>query len=318
MSQSRATVGPLAYGILLLALVGASSSPSNALSAAPPPAVSNRASGGYFGVDLRDVGEEQVAALKLRDARGAEIILVDHDAPAGKAGLREHDVIVQMNGQAVTNQDQARRILHECLPGRMVSLTVSRDGQMIAFTARMSTREEVERRAWEQHIPVPEPPDPGASSFASNVPAMPAQAAPAPSVRAGNSFIGSLLMSSSYTGVMLEQLNKQLAEFFGAPGGSGLLVRSVADNSPAAQAGLHVGDVVIRANDRTVASTGDWSKAVKASHGRPLSVTVLRDKKEQTVTLTPDGKRRSALEQLVEAPERAVVAHVNLSWLPGR
>ena len=311
-------IRPLATAAVLLALSGAGSMSSLAL-AGSPPAIATRAPGGYLGIDLRDVAEDQVAALKLRDTHGAEIILVDHDAPAGKSGLREHDVILQMNGQPVMNQDQARRMLHDCLPGRMVSLIISRDGQMMPFTARMSTREEVERRAWEQHIPVPEPQDPPASAFAASGPAAaPAPPAPAPPLRAGNSFIGSLLMSSSYTGVMLEQLNKQLAQFFGAPDGSGLLVRSVADNSPAAIAGLHVGDVVIRANDHAVTTTGDWSKAVKSSHGRPLSVTVLRDRKEQILTLTPDAKHRSALEQLVTSPERTLVAHLNLSWLPGR
>ncbi len=308
---------PHGYELFLLALAAAWCVPSLAYSGGAP-APSNHTAQGYLGIDLRDVSEEQISSLKLRDVHGAEIVLVDHDAPAGKAGLREHDIVVQLNGQPVANQDQARRMLHDCPPGRTVVLTVNRDGQLMPFTARMSTREEVERRAWEQHIPVPEPQDGAPADLAVGGGEPAPAAAIGPSARGGNSFIGSILMNPSYTGAMVEQLSTQLAAFFGVPSGSGLLVRSVADNSPAALAGMRAGDVVVRANERVVTTTGDWSKAIKSSHGRPLSVTVLRGKKEQVLTLTPDGKRRSALEELVEAPERTVMAHLNLSWLPGR
>ncbi len=73
---------------------------------------------GYLGVDVRDVSEESVSLLKLREARGAEIIRVDHDAPAGKMGLREHDVVLQLNGVAVEGEEQIRRMLRELAPGR--------------------------------------------------------------------------------------------------------------------------------------------------------------------------------------------------------
>lgn len=312
----------LANGLMILALAAGAVPCFAAYSfAGAPGAGFSHAAGsnqGYLGVDLRDITDDQAAALHQRDSRGAEIVLVDHDAPAGSAGLRVHDIVLRINGQPVSGQDQARRLLHDCAPASNVVLIISREGQLLTISAHMSTREEVEHDAWVRHVAVttPAPPqDPPTEAGNSTYPS----AGSAPSsgfFRGGNSFIGSFLTNSSYTGAMLEQLSAQLAQFFGTPGGSGLLVRSVAENSPAAIAGLHAGDVVLEVNGKPVASTSEWAKAVKASHGHSFAVLVLRDKHEETLTLTPDGKHRSSLEELIAAPERTLVAHLNRNWLP--
>ncbi len=297
LTQCARASGPDAVRVALFFLSGASA-----------PAV--RGGQGYLGVDVRDVTEDQLGALKLKEVRGAEIVLVDHDAPAGKVGLREHDVILRVNGQAIVGEDQLRRMLRESPPGTTIVLLVSRDGQQMSVTTQTANREEVERQAWEQHLTVPEPlPDNAGGDF------LPGPDIPVPAVRGGNSFLGPLLMDPSFTGAMLETMSKQLAEFFGVAGGGGLLVRSVEANSPAALAGMHAGDVVVRANEKAVASSADWEKAIKNSHGRPLSVVVLRDKKEQTLTLTPDSKKRSSLQQPREESERVSLAPIGYFWL---
>lgn len=269
-----------------------------------------RGTQGYLGVDVRDVTEDQLSALKLKDARGAEVVLVDHDAPAGKAGLREHDVVLQMNGQAIEGQDQLRKMLHDSAPGKTVQLVISREGQQFTVTTQMANREEVERLAWEQHLTVPEPQTSPSDSTDTGF----SPSATASTPRAGNSFIGSMLMSPSYTGAMLEKMSTQLADYFGVSSGAGLLVRSVEPNSPAAIAGMRAGDVVVRADSHPVTSTGDWARALKGSHGKPLSIVVLRDKKEQILTLTPDGKKRSSLDQPTDR-DGTVVAHLGFSWM---
>jgi serine protease Do len=265
-----------------------------------PAASTSARSTGYLGVDVRDVTNEQLNTLRLKDAHGAEITLVDHDAPAGKAGLREHDVVLQMNGQPVQGEEQIRRMLRESAPGKTVVLQISRDGQLMTITTQMASREAVEREAWERHITMADPSDnqtPATESSASSY-AAPPTGGPS-GIRGGNSFMGRILPNTpSYTGVMMEVLNKPLAEFFGSPNGTGLLVRKIETNSPAAQAGMKVGDVVVRANSQPTASTKDWTKAIEAGHGHPVSVTVLRDKKETTLTLTPDAKKHSKLEIL--------------------
>lgn len=272
-----------------------------------------RGAQGYLGVDVRDVPPDQVAALKLREARGAEIILVDHDAPAGKAGLREHDVVLQLNGQAIEGEDQIRKMLHECPPGKAITLLVSRDGQLITMTPQMSTKEEVERQAWAQHLTVPDPQAPSSDVAGSDF--SPAGNSPAP-VERGNSFIGTMLMNPSYTGAMLEQMSTQLADYFGVSSGAGLLVRSVQPDSPAAEAGMRAGDVVVLADAKPVASTAEWAKAIKNSHGHSLTIVVMRDKKQQTLTLTPDSKKRSSVDQPTQDSNPVALARLGLSFRP--
>jgi serine protease Do len=249
---------------------------------------------GYIGMETRDVSEEQLGTLKLKDAHGAEVTTLDHDGPACKAGMKLHDVILQMNGQAVDSGDQLRRKLRDVPVGRTVSFVISRDGQTQTLTLTAADRRMVEQQAWEQHYQVP---------------------APAPATVRGNSFIDSsklanatpakehkdllgtetIVLSSSFTGAKLEVMGQQLAEFFGASDGGGLLVRSVDENSPAEEAGLKAGDVVVRINSVTVANGTNWTKTVHDYRGKPVPVVVLRDKQEKTLTLTPDAKKRSSL-----------------------
>jgi|UPI00047EE908 serine protease Do len=253
---------------------------------------------GYLGVDLRDVSEDRLTTLKLKEAHGAEVVGVDHDAPACKAGMQLHDVILQMNGQPVDGEVQLRRMLRETPPGRQVTFVISREGQQKTIQTQLADRDEVEREAWDNHYTVPEPPS--MDSGHGSVP------------HAGNSFLNSskarvlkdthaflgttMLVSSSYTGAKLEVMGPQLAEFFGAQGSAGLLVRSVEPNSPAADAGMKAGDVVVKVNSIEIANGSDWSKTIHENRGKTVSVVVLRDKKAQNLNLVPDSKKRSSVE----------------------
>ncbi|MEO6982922.1 MAG: PDZ domain-containing protein [Edaphobacter sp.] len=256
---------------------------------------SSHSTQGYLGIDIRDVSEDQMVPLKLKETRGAEIIDVDHDGPACKAGLQLHDVILQMNGQVVEGQEQLRRMLRETPSGRAVSFVISRDGQQQTISTQMANRETVEREAWEQRYRVPAP-EQGYGAHAGNAffkSAPPNLTSPEPKGR--RDFLGTtMILSSSFTGAKLEVIGPQLAEFFGAEG-AGLLVRSVDANSPAEMAGLKAGDVVVKVNQIAVASGNDWSKTIHDNKGKPVSVVVLRDKHEQKLTLVPDTKKRSSV-----------------------
>ena len=93
---------------------------------------------GYLGIMFHDVSDSTYNSQHLRDKRGAEIVMVDHDGPAGKAGLREHDVVLSLNGTTVEGEEQLRKLLHDMQPGRTISISVWRDGTERSFTRKGS------------------------------------------------------------------------------------------------------------------------------------------------------------------------------------
>ena len=80
--------------------------------------------------------------LKLSQASGVEITTVDQDSPAGKAGLREQDVILSFNGQPVSNSKDLRKFIRQTPPGQTVKLGISRDGQMKTVPVQLASRKE--------------------------------------------------------------------------------------------------------------------------------------------------------------------------------
>src|SRR6202049_2811650 len=94
--------------------------------------------GSYLGVDISDVTTERLSALKLKEEKGVEVTMVDQDAPAGKAGIKEHDVILTMNGTAIESGAQLRRMIHEMPPGRIVTFGLSREGQPVSVKVQLA------------------------------------------------------------------------------------------------------------------------------------------------------------------------------------
>ena len=118
----------------------------------------------YLGVDIADVSPERLGELKLKEEHGAEVTMVDQDAPAGKAGLHEHDVIVSLNGTAVESAAQLRRMIKETPPGRVVSLGISRDGQPMTIKVQLADRHK--SMAWEPERQVEMPKMPKMPDYA--------------------------------------------------------------------------------------------------------------------------------------------------------
>ncbi len=239
----------------------------------------------YLGVDIKDITSERMTALKLKEERGVEVTMVDQDAPAGKAGLKEHDVIQEFNGTRVDSQEQLRRMIRETPPGRTVTLGVSRDGNHMKVTAQLVDRskmaKEIHTRWPDPSETVPLPPD-----FPRNGPQM-----DVPGIIITNNY-------SRFLGVQTEGLTRQLGEYFGVKNGEGLLVRSVDKGSAAEKAGIKAGDVIVKAESEKLTDRSDLARVLRTHRqGGKINLGILRDRKEQTVTveLPPRGKDSSRL-----------------------
>jgi predicted metalloprotease with PDZ domain len=234
----------------------------------------------YLGVDIRDVTTDRLGALKLKEERGVEITMVDADAPAGKAGLKEHDVILEFNGTAVESEEQIRRLIREVPPGRTVSLGISRDGAPMKISVQLADHSTVAAQARPR-------------VFVPRVQVLPP--------RNGMDLPFQIQTYSSVLGVQTESLTRQLGDYFGVQNGEGVLVRSVEKGSTAEKAGLKAGDVIIKADNEKLTDRSDLSHILRSHRtGGKMTLVVMRDKHEQTFTVTlPDrGSRDSSFLNL--------------------
>jgi serine protease Do len=237
----------------------------------------NGSGSSYLGVDIADVSADRLSELKLKEEHGAEITMVDQDAPAGKAGVHEHDVIVSMNGNSVESAAQLRRMIKETPPGRVVSLGISRDGQAMTVKVQLADRHKSVSWTPENH------------EFKIAMPPMPAM----PDIDIPISVV--IAHSSLRSGLVVENITPQLGDFFGVKGGKGVLVRTVEKASHGEKAGFHAGDVIVKVNDQVVHDSSDFTHALHESRGESATVTVVRDKKEQTLTITLPARKDSGM-----------------------
>jgi predicted metalloprotease with PDZ domain len=249
-----------------------------------PSKLLHTSSQGYLGVDVADVDQEKAQALKLKEVRGAVITLIDHDAPAGKIGLKVNDVVLQLNGQTVEGAEQLRRMLREIPAGRKVSLEISRDGNVQTLAVELANRKVMEHEVWNKI-------GTGGDLFAAG-PGM-AMFGEGDSPLPGG-FHMPFFGSSLNVGALVEPLTSQMAEYLGVTGG--LMVRQVAHKSEADAAGLKAFDVILKVGPDAIVTLADWERALHSNLGKTVQVTVLRDRKQQTLTLQVDSKRHGLLE----------------------
>ncbi len=93
-------------------------------------------------------------------------------------------------------------------------------------------------------------------------------------------------LSTPQMGLGVTPLTEQLAEYFGAQGG--LLINSVRRDSPGSKAGLKAGDVIVGIDGEPVRGTMGLNRAISDKKEGDVTLRIVRDRKEQVVSITPE------------------------------
>ncbi|MFN0167537.1 MAG: PDZ domain-containing protein [Bryobacteraceae bacterium] len=217
----------------------------------------------FLGVGVREIDAERAKALKVREERGVEILNVEEQSAAARAGLLPGDAVLEFNGQPVDGVEQFIRLVRETPAGRNVKLLIWRNGAALNVSAEMGQKlRPVVELAEVPFAVIPKPPE----------------------VRIIDAPRTVLCWQSSALGIESEALSQQLAEYFGVR--EGVLIRSVTRASIADKAGLRAGDVVVRADDRRIAKPQDIADLLRSPrHKRSLALSIVRDRRELSLTL---------------------------------
>jgi serine protease Do len=197
---------------------------------------------GYVGVGTQAITGAMARALHLPETSGALLASVMPGSPAAKAGLQPGDVIESVNGQKVASPRDLALTVASVAPGMAASMQILRDGQ-------------------DRQVDV---------TVAEQPPEKTARTQPGPD-----------LEPHSKLGLALGPLTPGTRDQLQVPDGQqGALVRSVQAGSPAEDAGLRPGDVIVGVGNQNISSPSEANKAIgSALEGKDHAVAlrVLRD-----------------------------------------
>ena len=257
-SITSATGVALAVGLLSIAGTGDAAAKDRAKAGSKDSAAKTApGSRGYIGIYMQELTDEVRAGLDLKGVSSGVLVSgVEEDGPADEAGLRDGDVVVSFNGDAVATPDELRSKVRAAEPGSQAKLGIVRDGKK--ETIELTLGERSDFRYSFRGMGEPEM----ARAFA--------------------------VFGGPRLGIRAEELESDdMASYFGVKPGAGLLVLGVDEGSAAEKAGLKAGDVVQTIDGEKVSSVGDIRDAChEMEAGDEFTIGVLRHGKTQELKAT--------------------------------
>ncbi|MGA3046711.1 MAG: Do family serine endopeptidase [Terracidiphilus sp.] len=187
---------------------------------------------GYLGIGMNDVTPDNAHFFNLQDAAGAIVSQVTPDSPASRGGLQTGDVITEINGDKIINGSALQVAVSEMSPGTKISLGVLRDGKPVKLSLTVG----------EFH---------GNSEVASN-----------------DNEDSSDGTKTGKLGLAVSDLTADTRQQASVPERvHGVVVQNVRPGSPADDAGIQPGDVIVEVNRKPAQSASQFASEVHQNGG---------------------------------------------------
>jgi serine protease Do len=223
---------------------------------------------GWLGISIQDITEGIKEASGLQSEEGVLVNEVVEGSPAEKSGMKAGDVVLKYDGVDILDSSQFVKLVRETDPAEEVKISLLRDGKEKDISVEVGERPEKlghhenfgDRESWilkhEEGFP-----------FSFDIPKI----------------------SGGHIGVLVEDMNPQLAASFGIKEVNGALVLEANEDGPAYEAGIRGGDIILKVDDMEIDDTGKLRSAIrKKEKGEAVELTVIRKKKRKTFKVTVD------------------------------
>ncbi len=221
---------------------------------------------GWLGVMIQDITPRTKERKNLSVSSGALVTDVEEGSPADDAGIEEGDVIVKFNDKEIDDSNELTKAVHKAKPESDATVEVVRKGEHKNLTVKVGKDKSPESFAYSFGN--------RGFAFTPKVPKIP---------RMGLNF--RMFSQSDYYGMTVQELTKQLAEYFEVPGRHGLLVVEVEKGSDADKAGVKAGDVITKVNASSVSDMSDLRDEFDQADTKDVTMDVLRKGKAVNLKL---------------------------------
>jgi len=198
-----------------------------------------KVSQGWIGISIQDLDYRLAQYFNLPSAEGVLVLKVLKDAPAQQAGLADGDIILSINDVKMRTCALLSKYIANRDIGETVQVRVLHKGEEKVLHVVIA-----ERPALKDLLPKPAVPQPGADGF------------------------------PAWKGLEVQDITEEVAEQFHLENISGVIVTRLQPGSPAHQAGIREGDIIIALNNRAVKNSEDFHQSISRTSGNCLIQTL--------------------------------------------